>query len=202
MPQAADVEMVSVKVTASDGTKSVSDTFDIRVTEPSRSTSPRSTHCTSNLLELWCATMTVAVSGNNTGFQDTAVEMFGSLSDDDFIVDSATQRIRVLSYNSNTEELLASMTPGFSLETFGKLTLTVGSTNFAYGGFMRTDTQGWSNHGLSWSSGDTVAVKLVRVPNTAPTLGEHDSGPVGSRGDGVSAIQSRRTRSMTRTATI
>ena len=98
MPQAADVEMVSVKVTASDGTKSVSDTFDIRVTEPSRSTSPRSTHCTSNLLELWCATMTVAVSGNNTGFQNGAGQTFGSLSDDEFTVASATQRIWALSY--------------------------------------------------------------------------------------------------------
>ena len=62
------------------------------------------------------------------------------------------------------------MTPGFAIETFGKLTLTVGSTDFAYAGFRTTANRSWAAPGLSWSSGDTVAVKLVRVPNTAPTL--------------------------------
>ena len=96
--------------------------------------------------------------------------MFGSLSDDDFIVASATQRIQVLSYNSTLEGVSFIMTPGFSLETFGKLTLTLDSTDFAYAGFGTTGNRAWSAPGLSWSSGDTVAVKLVRVPNTAPTL--------------------------------
>ena len=126
-------------------------------------------HCdATDTNELWCATMTVAVSGNNTGFQNGAGQMFGSLSDDDFIVGSATQRIWLLSYNTTTG-LSISITPGFSLETFGKLTLTLDSTNFAYAGFESTSTQVWSNPGLSWSSGDTVAVKLVRGPNTAPS---------------------------------
>ena len=39
-PQAADVETVSVKVTASDGTDSVSDTFDIVVSPPADTTAP------------------------------------------------------------------------------------------------------------------------------------------------------------------
>ena len=120
--------------------------------------------------ELLCATMTVAVSGNDTGFRDTAVDMFGMLSDEDFIVASATQRIRALSYNTTTGLLTSIMSPGFSLETFGKLKLTLGSTDFDYDGFQTTSTQVWNNHGLSWSSGDTVAVKLVRVPNTVPTV--------------------------------
>ena len=50
------------------------------------------------------------------------------------------------------------------------MTLTLDSTDFAYDGSGTTSNEGWSNHGLSWDSGDTVAVKLVRVPNTAPTL--------------------------------
>ena len=127
-------------------------------------------HCdATDANELWCATMTVAVSGNNTGFQNGAGQTFGTLSDDDFIVASATQRIWVLSYNA-TAGLSISMTPGFSLTTFGKLKLTVGSTDFAYDAVGATDTEVWSAPGLSWSSGDTVAVKLVRVSNTAPTL--------------------------------
>ena len=52
--------------------------------------------------ELLCATMTVAVSGNNTGFQNGAGQTFGSLSDDEFTVASATQRIWALSYNTNS----------------------------------------------------------------------------------------------------
>ena len=85
--------------------------------------------------------MTVAVSGNNTGFQNTALGTFGSLSDDDFTVGSATQRILVLSYNSTLEDVQFIMTPGFSLETFGKLTLTVGSTDFAYDGSGTTSNE-------------------------------------------------------------
>ena len=50
--QAADVETLAVKVTASDGTASVSDEFNIGV----RAASMGTAHCTRGPNELWCAT--------------------------------------------------------------------------------------------------------------------------------------------------
>ena len=174
-PQAADVGTVSVKVTASDGSASVSDTFAIVV-----SAAPSTAHCNPmDTNELWCSSLTVGTVsvgtssfyGYNIGFS------YGALAPDTFDYRTATIGVGVLVYQGPQMRFVIShssgTTPADGLlgpDTF-TLEIGTGATKRSFSiNNPGTDLDfRFSNHGLSWSSGDTIPVKLVRT-NTAPTV--------------------------------
>ena len=177
-PQAADVGTVSVKVTASDSSASVSDTFAIVV-----SAVPGTTHCTSDTNELWCATLTVGTTSQSgftyTGYAiaDNTIPAFGSIAPNTFTYRTATISVDILEYEGNSVffEIARSSgtTPADGLLGPDTFTLEVGTggtkNSFAIVNPGTTIYFELPDPGLSWSVGDTVPVKLVRT-NAAPTV--------------------------------
>ena len=138
-------------------------------------------HCnTSNTNELWCATLTVGTI-NDGGFIYTGYASgsgaYGGLAPSTFTYRTVTIGVDVFEYDANglyfEFERSAGTTPPDGLLGAGAYTLEIGT-----GGDKKSFLQSnpgtsrslvFADHGLSWSSGDTVPVKLVRAPNTAPT---------------------------------
>ena len=172
MPQAADVGTVAVEVTASDGNGgSVSDEFNIVVV---------AAHCTSNTNELWCAILTVGtVNDMGTTYYGYASgsDAYGGLAPSTFTYRMVTIDVVFFEYGANNLyfefERSAGTTPPDGVLGAGIYTLEIGT-----GGDKKSlvkhnpgssTTLNFLSPGLSWSSGDTVPIKLVRAPNTAPT---------------------------------
>ena len=177
MPGAADVATVAVKVTASDGKGgSVSDEFDITVRADPLA------HCNAgDTNELWCASLTVGTfyDGPNTylGYA-SGTGAYGSLAPNTFPYSTATIGVRVLEYEIANHfdffiERNAGTTPATGLLGSGIYTLEIGTGGTKKSFVTNNPGTGtdfnFRGHGLSWSMGDTVPVKLVRAPNTAPT---------------------------------
>ena len=172
MPAAADVGTVAVKVTASDGNGgSVSDEFDIRVV---------AAHCTSNTNELWCATLTVGTLNDGgityTGYASGS-GAYGGLAPSTFTYRMVTIGVIAFEYDADTLYFdvirSAGTTPADGVLGAGIYTLEIGTggdkKSFVRSNPGRSTSLQFFDTGLSWSSGDTVPVKLVRAPNTAPT---------------------------------
>ena len=166
-PAASDVGTVSMKVTASDGNGgSVSDTFDITV-----EAGPLA-HCdTTDTNEIWCATMVVGVSGSDYGFTAGSQYGYGSLYPDLFTYNGVRHEPAYLYYGGSdlffvTDQYDDSFARGFKL--------ILGSDEFSLDGAWDEGKGEYAvaDHGLSWSTGDTVQVKLVFVPavNNAPMV--------------------------------
>ena len=166
-PAVSDVGTVSMKVTASDGNGgSVSDTFDITV-----EAGPLA-HCdTTDTNEIWCAIMVVGVSGSEYGFTVGSLYGYGSLFPDRFNYNGVTHVPVFLSYDGSdflfvTDQYNDSFASGFKL--------VLGSDEFSLDGAWDEGKGEYAvaDHGLSWSTGDTVQVKLVFVPavNNAPMV--------------------------------
>ena len=177
MPAAADVgTTVAVKVTASDGNGgSVSDEFNIVVV---------AAHCNpSNTNELWCATLTVGtVNDMGTTYYGYASgsDAYGGLAPSTFTYRMVTIDVVFFEYDAGNlfvefERRVGSpgMTPLDGVLGAGSYTLEIGAggdkKSFVNSNPGTSTTFNFTNPGLSWSSGDTVPIKLVRAPNTAPT---------------------------------
>ena len=180
-PQAADVTTVAVKVMASDGNGgSVSDEFNIVVS--AASTTPA--HCDmTDTNELWCATLTVGtkVSGGNNiyGYSATG-STFGSVAPDVFPYRTATIWVSRISYVDAGSSLKLNIsrdsgtTPLDGLLGTSNFSLEIGTggtkKSFAIDNPGAGESFAFASHGLSWTVGDTVAIKLKLVTNTAPTV--------------------------------
>ena len=174
-PQAADVGTVSVKVTASDGSASVSDTFDIVV-----SAAPSTAHCNPmDTNELWCSSLTVGTfsAGEATAHGYNRALSYGALAPDTFDYRTATIGVGALAYVQGQMKFIIShssgTTPADGLLGTRNFSLEIGTGAAKRSFSINNPGTGlefpFSNHGLSWSTGDTVPVKLVRT-NTAPTV--------------------------------
>ena len=147
-------ETVSVKVTASDGTTSVSDEFDITVRAATTTT------------DVWTATLTPAAT--ITGFIGCYDNSCATgLSDDDFTYDSTDYTITVLYVITDSSRLTITLDPDITTAT-NSLTLVVGTSSFAFASAntATTDTRTWTSTGLSWTIGTDVSVKLIEAANT------------------------------------
>ena len=184
-PQAADVRTVSVKVTATNQIGSVSDTFDIVVSGAPSGTA----HCTSDPLELWCASLTVGSGTANVGFSN----LYGSVAPNTFTYRTATIKAASLEHPSDgsgtlgfTIALSSGTTPTDGLLGPGLFTLEVGTG--ADRKVFSIDNPGtgtsftFANHGLSWSAGDTVPVKLVGPLSRSAAWGVLLDAPSGTTG--------------------
>ena len=127
--------------------------------------------------EVWSGTLTVKqLGGNIVGCSNTIMGDYCSdtsnLTDDDFTYDSTDYEVNGLFLRSNGQLQLHFTT---DLATAAQtLTLDVDGTTFA---FEDAHVKGarqrhWSSSGLSWSAGDTVALKLTGAPTVpgAPVL--------------------------------
>ena len=175
-PAASDVETLAVKVTADDSNGgTVSDEFNIVV-----SPDPLA-HCdTTNTNELWCAAMTVGsghLFGTNIlGFDATLP--FGGLTPRRFDYRTGTIRVYRLVYGSAGFEFgtarVSGTTPSDGLLGTRNFTLEIGTgvgkKTFAIDNPGTDMAFLFSNHGLSWSVNEMVPVKLLLVPNNAPTV--------------------------------
>ena len=130
--------------------------------------------------ELWSATLTV---GTGTIFGDTYYgyevnESVGSLSSNTFTFRTNTIQVLSLYYIDATGESLlfgvqniAGVTPSDGLLGANNFILCLGSQSFAIDNpGVLTDIT-FTNHGLSWSDGETVAVKLKQVTVNAAATG-------------------------------
>ena len=138
-------------------------------------------HCNAgNTNELWCASLTVGTFSTYTGYASGS-DAYGSLAPDTFTYRTATIGVTVLEYDADA--LFFSVgrsvgtTPADGLLGAGAYTLEIGT-----GGDKKSFLQSnpgtsrnlvFADHGLSWSTGDKVPVKLVLAPNTAPTSADN-----------------------------
>ena len=177
-PQTADVATVSVKVTASDGSESISDEFDIVVR-----TAPTANCNVSYIDEIWSATLTVGNDRNDYGYEWP--NFYGSLSDTEFTYGSVTYEVRQLSVRelAGADGLKLEFRRGAGKAVFNNnsaVVLCLGSTRFSFGSDIYIDASSsfiWVNsdaENLNWSTGDVIAVKLVTT-NNAPGIRRHDA---------------------------
>ena len=138
-------------------------------------------HCNAgNSNELWCASLTVGTtvfdSVAYTGYA-SGTNAYGGLAPNTFRYRTATIGVHIFEYDAGflyfkIEEDSGS-TPDDGLLGSGIYTLEIGAggdkKSFVSNNPGTDKTSTFSSPGLSWSSGDTVPVKLVRAPNTAPT---------------------------------
>ena len=163
-PQAADVATVSVKVTASDGNSgSISDSFDIVVS----AAVPRPAHCnTMDTNELWCTTLTVGTDGvgNSYGYFDSN----GSLTHTQFTYQGVDYNVLELFVDGMNLSLSFNPRGRAVFDNDAQYRLVAGTTEFSFGAVAYAGNDyTWPDQGLSWSTGDTVAVKLLRTPTVA-----------------------------------
>ena len=134
--------------------------------------------------EVWSGTLTVKDLGNLLGCSnaiegahcsDTAI-----LTDDDFTYDSTDYAVHNLFLHvGSAGRLEISFIPDLATAAQA-LTLDVAGTKFAFedADVKEERRRVWASTGLSWSVGDTVAVKLTETPtstNNAPKFAEGTS---------------------------
>ena len=136
-------------------------------------------HCdSSDLHEIWCATMTAGTStlgGVTTGygFSGSSSPTVGSLTDEDFSYQSTTYTIKDLGRSvTPAVELVIILDPsGSTVFNTGGFTLIAGSREFSFADATYNSTTNgfvWTNTGLTWSDSDTITLKLST--NNAPTV--------------------------------
>ena len=138
-----------------DGNKIASFT-DFAVTNDSNQVPPT---CTLNPGDLWCGTLTVGTgtSGGSTFYGYGVDPGWGSLSPATFTHNGNPILVSALQYDTSSDSELRFGISG-ALGTGNNFVLHVGSQSFSFAG----GSQGYRfpNHGLSWSVGDTVVVRL------------------------------------------
>ena len=163
-PQAAEVGTVSVKVTVNDGDGgSISDSFDIVVS----AAVPRPAHCNAmDTNELWCTTLTVGTDGggNSYGYFDSN----GSLIHTQFTYQGVDYNVLELFVDGMNLSLSFNQGGRAVFDNDAQYRLVAGTTEFSFGAVAYAGSDyTWPDQGLSWSTGDTVAVKLLRTPTVA-----------------------------------
>ena len=179
--QAADVETLAVKLTASDGTASVSDEFNIGVRAATACSAPDLAGRT----QIWTNTVNVgsSTSGNVTlhGWYSSLVPPLGSLS-------NPANRAFGTNYLSRSYSVVGAYTHvvdmgNTSLDLFlnedltsgesAKLSLHVCDETFTLGNAAHDPTTHryrWANVTLDWSSESTRTLYMSVPTNTAPTV--------------------------------
>ena len=172
-PRAIDVGTLSVKVMASDGTASVSDEFDIVI-----SAAPARAHCNEgDVNEIWCANLTVGtgmVGGSSYyGSYQLGLTDFGGYGTTSRVFSYRTARIKVdlLAHDAVNLHFIVNSdggtTPANGLLGASSFSLEVGTggtkKSFSIVNPGTTSSFSYPKQGLSWSTGSTVRVKLVRT---------------------------------------
>ena len=172
----------SFTFTVSDGTdeSAAAATMTITVTEAAVMLP---THCVTG--DIWCANLTVVhatLNGViNFGYGSVAGLTFGSFSPSNaFQYDNGdgdnTFSVTTLRYGGSTLHFTIEPqnTTGVSLNLGSdNFLLHLGTESFAINNPGSTVNFSFSNHSLSWSNDDVVAVRLVKVVNTAPTTSDN-----------------------------
>ena len=135
--------------------------------------------------ELWSATLTVGKNAASTSFGYQALA-YGSLVPNSFTHGSATIIVSTLAYATGTlgSDLKFSLAGLGTLGT-GTFTLHIGSKTFEIIDPGANQTfDGFTDHGLSWSVGDTVTVRLTEgaADTTGPAF---ESAEVPAAGDSL-----------------
>ena len=137
--------------------------------------------------EVWSASITTGSADDSTivGVWPDRSPPVGSITDRDFEYDGTTYTFTVIQVNSSGSLKIA-MTTGFSQAAVDSLTFEAGNSSFALSDGTLSNsnsTVSWDSPGSSWSSGQTIAVKMVAQGATASadvTLREGGDGlPVG-----------------------
>ena len=137
--------------------------------------------------EVWSASITTGSSDDSTivGVWPDRSPPVGSITDRDFEYDGTTYTFTVIQVNSSGSLKIA-MTAGFSQAAVDSLTFEAGNSSFALSDGTLSNSNSavsWDSPGSSWSSGQTIAVKMVAQGATASadvTLREGGDGlPVG-----------------------
>ena len=119
--------------------------------------------------DIYTATLTVRQHFAFLGFNTRGGSAdYGSLSPDSFTYKSRDYTIDLLRYQGN--ELTLNTEPSLPDSALPELTLYLGSTEFPLSSSTENNnnSRGWSDHGLSWSDGEKVAVRItspVPAPN-------------------------------------
>ena len=131
--------------------------------------SPLPAHCDpEDSRELWCAVLTVGEirsGGTLISYGFTTFNNIGTLTDTDFVHDGTRYAVAQLRISTRQNPILTvRFSPeGGSVFDNAGFRLVVGSAEFSLDDAIFTDSIGfrWNNSGLSWSAGDTVAVRLL-----------------------------------------
>ena len=121
--------------------------------------------------EVWSASITTGSSDDSTivGVWPDRSPPVGSITDRDFEYDGTTYTFTVIQVNSSGSLKIA-MTTGFSQAAVDSLTFEAGNSSFALSDGTLSNSNSavsWDSPGSSWSSGQTIAVKMVAQGATA-----------------------------------
>ena len=121
--------------------------------------------------EIWSATLTVgqhATFENLKGFFGGGT--IGDLSDIVFDLDGTSVTVKIVQVNNDDGNLRFGLTTNFPDNSRSKLILQVGDDRFPFpvGSSDDLDLTDWSNSGLTWTTGDTIAIKLIQSEVTDP----------------------------------
>ena len=181
-PGVAELDLIvgsntlTVTVTAQDGT--TTQPYTITVTRAAAA-------CT----DVWCATLTVqSLSDGRFGCasSQSGKECSAHLTEDEFTHDSTDYDVSGLQLIADGELRLFLAPPNDLTTASQSLVLLVGSERFpfAYADTKEERSRYWTNSGLSWSSGDSVDVRLVEATASNDTT-LSDLEIVDSNGDTV-----------------
>ena len=108
---------------------------------------------------IWTSTLTVGVHSSQhpqlVGFTNGN----GSLTDSDFVINGVTYTVNIVQLDTGSGNLRLSTSPQIPNDDRTNLALHVGTTKFDFP--SGTGLMNWPNSGLSWSSGDTISLKIV-----------------------------------------
>ena len=166
--------VVTVTATSGTGARAMTATQTITVTVTDVTSVTDATYCANTIL---CGTLTVGEKGTDaTGYaSDFGV---GTLTDTSFDLGGSSRTVDAIVQwltGGDAGQLQLQLSPSFASATAGNgLTLHVGSTALPLSGATYSVTGGesfysWSGHGVSWSSGDEVTVKITRA-NVPPSF--------------------------------
>ena len=126
--------------------------------------------------EIWSATLTVGTQGNSFGWNDGGSYSGAGLTDEDFTFRGDTYDLNEIAIPLGMLSLTFDSGHAGDIATRAtrnNLTLFVGNDSFNLGaGNLHTNQLGisWSNAGLSWSTGETVTLRITA--DAAPTDGD------------------------------
>ena len=160
---ATDVGTVAVKVTASDGSESISDEFNIVVRAAGLA------HCNaSDPLEVWCATMTAGDLAGSAPFGYDSRAGLGSLSPNQFPYKGTPYTVIVLTVFGGALNLRLQPSGETVFGNNARFALRIGTTTSSFDDTtIAADTDGnfirFGKTVRTWSAGDVLPLKLLRV---------------------------------------
>ena len=152
---------IMVKVTAADGTTVTYELIVTRAAPP-----PPEDHCGTG--DIWCATLTVAsLSGGEFGYSGAQATAQGTLSHVAFYHGKPFYLVERLSITTTSGLRIDFHPLGETVFNTDSYSLVIDGTEFAFSDATFSDGHfEWADTGLSWTSADTVEVRLVAAPPT------------------------------------